>query len=86
MACNLLRKRPAEDAFLDGVQYIQQWTETMATEQSIPQTAAAMDRSRDLSKLYRKIGVSAVVAALEAIKLMRERKDFPPAVRDADTL
>jgi hypothetical protein len=32
---------------------------TMVTEQSIPQTAAATGRSRDLqSKLYRKIGIS----------------------------
>ena len=50
----------------------------MVTEQSIPQTAAATDRSRDLhSKLYRKIGISAVVAALEATKPMRNRKDVP---------
>jgi hypothetical protein len=56
---------------------------TMATEQSIPQTAAVTGRSRDLySKLYRKIGISAVVAALEATKPMRNHKDFLSVLRD----
>jgi hypothetical protein len=55
----------------------------MVTEQSIPQTAAATGRSRDLqSKLYRKIGISAVVAALEATKPMRNHKDFLSVLRD----
>jgi hypothetical protein len=55
----------------------------MVTEQSIPQTAAATGRSRDLqSKLYRKIGISAVVAALEATKPMRNRKDFSSVLKD----
>ncbi len=55
----------------------------MVTEQSIPQTTAAAVRSRDLhSKLYREIGISAVVAALEATKPMRNRKDFLTVLRD----
>ena len=59
----------------------------MVTEQSIPQTAAATGRSRDLySKLYRKIGISAVVAALEATKPMRNRKDFPAVLRDDEAV
>ena len=50
----------------------------MVTEQSIPQPAAATGRSRDLlSKLYRKIGISAVAAALEATKPIQNRKDLP---------
>jgi hypothetical protein len=57
----------------------------MVTEQSIPQTAAALGRSRDLlSKLYREIGISAVVAALEATKPMRNRKDFPSALKESE--
>ena len=59
----------------------------MVTERSIPQTAAATDRSRDLhSKLYRKIGISAVVAALEATNPMRNRKDFSPALRNGEAV
>ena len=59
----------------------------MVTDQSIPQTAAATDRSRDLhTKLYRKIGISAVVAALEAAKPMRNRRDFPSALRDDEAV
>ena len=56
----------------------------MATDQSIPKTAAVTGRSRDLySKLYRKIGISAVVAALEATKQpMRNRKDFLTVLKD----
>jgi hypothetical protein len=60
---------------------------TMVNEQSIPQTAAAAVRSRDLhSKLYREIGISAVVAALEATKPMRNRKDFPSLLRDDEAV
>jgi hypothetical protein len=63
--------------------YIQQWTEQMVTEQSIPEPAVATGRSRDLyAKLYRKIGISAVVAALEAAKPIRNRKDLPLVLRD----
>jgi len=55
----------------------------MITEQNIPQPAAATGRSRDLlSKLYREIGISAVVAALEATahkpqKRVHNRRTFP---------
>ena len=57
----------------------------MVTEKSIPQTAAAAVRSRDLhSKLYREIGISAVVAALEATK--PNRKDFPSLLRDDEAV
>jgi hypothetical protein len=60
---------------------------TMVTDKSIPQTAAATDRSRDLdTKLYRKIGISAVVAALEATKPMRNRKDVLSALRDDEAV
>jgi hypothetical protein len=56
---------------------------TMATDQSIPKTAAVTGRSRDLySKLYRKIGISALVAALEATKPMRNHKDFLTVLKD----
>jgi hypothetical protein len=73
MACNLLPA--AEDAYFDGVKYM---VRTMVTEQSIPQSAAAKDGSRDLlSKRYRKIGISAVLAALEVAKPLRDRKDLP---------
>jgi hypothetical protein len=59
----------------------------MVTEQSIPQTAAATGQSRDLqSKLYRKIGISAVVAALEATKPMRNRKDFSSVLKDDEAV
>jgi hypothetical protein len=60
----------------------------MITEQNIPQPAAATGRSRDLlSKLYREIGISAVVAALEATahkpqKPVHNRKDLPAVLRD----
>jgi hypothetical protein len=64
-----------------------EWTEKMVIEQSVPQPAAATDRSRDLlSKLYREIGISAVVAALEATahkpqKPVHNRKDLPAGLR-----
>jgi len=58
----------------------------MVTEQSIPQAAAATGRSRDLlSKLYRKIGISAVAAALEATKPIQNRKDLPAVLRLKNT-
>jgi hypothetical protein len=42
-----------------------------------------LGRSRYLySKLYRKIRISALVAALEATKPMRNRKDFLTALKD----
>jgi hypothetical protein len=70
-----------EGAYFDGVKYMGR---TMATEQSIPQTAAAKDGSRDLlSKRYRKIGIPAVLAALEAAKPMRNRKDVPSLLSPA---
>jgi len=50
----------------------------MLTEQSILQPAAPTGRDL-LSKHYRKIGISAVVAALEATKPMQNRKDLPEA-------
>ena len=59
----------------------------MVTEPNIPQPAAATGRSRDLlSKLYREIGISAVVAALEATapkpqKPAQNRKDLPAVLR-----
>jgi hypothetical protein len=87
MARNLLRWLPTEDACLDGVKHHSATDRTMATEQSIPQTATSTDRARDLhSKLYRKIGISAVVAALEATKPMRNRKDFSSALRDVEAV
>jgi hypothetical protein len=64
-----------------------EWTEKMGTQQNIPQPAAATGRSRDLlSKLYREIGISAVVAALEATahkpqKPVHDRKDLPAVLR-----
>jgi hypothetical protein len=64
-----------------------EWAEKMVTEQNIPQPAAATGRSRDLlSKLYREIGISAVVAALEATarkpqKSVHNRKDLPAVLR-----
>jgi hypothetical protein len=71
---------------------IQKWTEKMITEQNIPQPAAATGRSRDLlSKLYREIGISAVVAALEATahkpqKPVHNRKDLPAVLRDDEAV
>jgi hypothetical protein len=63
----------------------------MITEQNIPQPAAATGRSRDLlSKLYREIGISAVVAALEAThkpqKPVHNRKDLPAVLRDDEAV
>jgi len=77
---------PTNRRRLDGVKHIQQWTETMVTEQTIPQPAAATGRLRDLlSKLYRKIGISAVAAALEATKPIQNRKDLPAVLRLKNT-
>jgi hypothetical protein len=54
----------------------------MVTGQNIPRPAAT-GRSRDLhAELYRKIGISAVVAALEATKPMQNRKDPRPVLRE----
>jgi hypothetical protein len=60
------------------------------TKHSAP--AAATGRSRDLlSKLYREIGISAVVAALEATahkpqKPVHNRKDLPAVLRDDEAV
>ncbi len=54
----------------------------MVTEKDTPQPAVA-GQSRDLhTKLYRKIGISAVIAALEATRPMQNRKDPRPVGRD----
>jgi hypothetical protein len=56
----------------------------MVIEQSILQSAAATARSCDfVSKHYRKIGISAVVAALEATKPMQNCKDLPTVLKEA---
>lgn len=54
----------------------------MVTEQSTLQTAAPSGRDL-LSNLYRKIGISAVVAALEATKPMQNSKDLPIVLKEA---
>jgi hypothetical protein len=55
---------------------------TMATEQSIPQSAASSRPFDPHAKLYRKIGISAVVAALEATKPVHNRKGLPTVSRE----
>ena len=72
MACNLMESE--QKAPSDGVKEIRDGT--MAIEQSVLRSAASVGRSRDFHvKLYRKIGISAVVAALEATKPMQKGKD-----------
>lgn len=57
----------------------------MATGPAIPQSPAAAARPRDgITKLYRKIGISAVAAAIEAAKPSQIHKDHPAdAMREA---
>lgn len=80
-ACRSLRKaasaRRSSDSHLRN--------RNMATETGIPQSPAAAARPRDgITKLYRKIGISAVAAALEAAKPSQNRKDHPAdAMREA---
>jgi hypothetical protein len=81
MARDLLGERLTEDAIFFGVTYLEM-DRTMATEHNIPQSAAT-SRPLDLqAKLYRKIGISALVAALEATKSVQNRKDSS-ALRNA---
>lgn len=55
----------------------------MPSGHAIPQSADANGPSGDLqAKLFRKIGISAVAAALEAAKSARNRKSVPGAVKD----
>lgn len=54
----------------------------MATGQTIPQPAVGRDPSDDRqAKLFRKIGISAVAAALEAGKPASNRKDAAVAFK-----
>jgi hypothetical protein len=55
----------------------------MPTGHAIPQPADASGTSGDLqAKLFRKIGISAVAAALEAARPARNRKGVSDAVKD----
>jgi hypothetical protein len=55
----------------------------MATRQAIPQSTDGRDPSGDhQAKLFRKIGISAVAAALEAGKPAVNRKDAAVGFKD----